>query len=296
MSDSTNPEDTSVALTPYLVARETPAGVRYVRPLGVRRNGLPPFLGSHLFAFGLLAAAASVAVYALAVSWQAVPAWPAALALLYPLQLALDLTATARQAWRFAAWFLGDLEIELTNDRLRAGKRWLGVWLKPQSLPIGSLQQLVIVKRAPQPRHVGSDWDLVAQPDDGPPMSLVNAYDEPELIRSIARDLHRRLGFIPQKARDWPPLVEVDGPAATPTVRPPLRGMMPGGAYGWFAVHVAGSVGLWYVVKAVTENPQSPSWLRLALFAAFVLQLFVFLANYAYLKASRPTGPPKSPG
>jgi hypothetical protein len=267
-----------------LVPQATPCGVRYVRPLAVRRRGLGPFLHLCLFALGVLAAATAFAVATLVQTWERLEASAVALALLYPLQLTLDLAAVARCAWQRWLWSLGDLEIELTDGCLRAGKRWGTFWYGAQTLPLGSLRQLVIVQR---PAAVGSgfDWELVAQPEVGPPLVFVSAYDEPALIRAIAMDLQGRLASNPARPRDLPPLLEVDEPRRPPAARPRARSLVPSGGFGWLVVHGLGSIGLWFTGVAVFQHLPRAPW-RTAVLAAVVLQIGVVLVNVSYLLAA----------
>jgi hypothetical protein len=288
MSDSNKTADDQALPPPFLVPMETATGVRYVRPPEARRHRTAAslFVRLDLFAIGILAAATAFATYSLVLGSPAVPPWQAALAMLYLLQLALDMAAVGRHLWGAISFSVGDHEIELAEGRLRAGRRWGPFWFAAQSLPVARLRRLVIVRWPPD--HLsGLNWDLMAEPHAGPALSLVSAYDMPEDIRSIARDLHGRLGASLARSLDWPALVEEDWPperAARPW-RP--RSLLPGGAYSWLVVHSAGCVGLGCIAVMVMENRPRVPWPIAALAGAVLQQVFVFLANVAFLKASR---------
>jgi hypothetical protein len=285
MDQASNSENPLPSATPGVVPQETPRGVRYVRPLAVRRKGLGTFVQINLFGVVILAAALACAVYLLAVTWESLPAWQAGLALLYPLQLAIDLAALARLTGWLILWALSDLEIEFSEGDLRAGKRWGPFWLAPQSVPAGNLRQLLIVQRPPV-EPVGTSWELLVEQENGPPLVVASAYGEPELIRGIARDLHLRIGASPARPLHWPALVEVEQRRAAETPSPWLRPLMPGGAHGWFVVHVAGCVGMLFLFLAVRgHSPRAPIHMGF-LAPAFLLQLLIVLANITLLKAT----------
>jgi hypothetical protein len=286
MSDSEMPEDEGPLPPVTFVPHETPTGTRYRLSQTGRVKGVGLVVRFCLWGVAAVAAALALAVYLLATYWEELREWRAAVALLYPLQLALDLAATGRFTWRIALLSLGKLEVELTGAELRAGRRWGRVWHEPQSVPLANLQRLVIVQR---PSEVGSgtDWDLMAERRDGPPVIIVSSYDEPELIWGLARDLHRRLADGPLRGRDWPPLVEEDGPPRPAEIRSPQRPLVPGGPWGWLIVHGAGALGLGTLLLAVRQGAQRPPWHLAALVMACILEFLIFLFNWAYFKATQ---------
>jgi hypothetical protein len=285
------PEEAAAAQTPYLVPRETPAGVRYVRSRK-RRRAFPHSLGN--FCTGvlvLLTAAGVTASILLAKEGATLAGWQVVLGLLYPLQLALDLVAFARLTWPAIRWQLGDLEVELSADRLRHGLRWGPLWLDSESILLDRIQRLVVVKR-PEGKS-DTVWELVAEGKDGSATTLVSA-DDPLNVVPLARDLHARLARQDGPAGRWPPLVEEDRPAGAGTVRPPARPLLPGGAWTWLAVHVAGAAGLWQLGTLPWFRAPAPPWHMAVLVALAALQGLILLTNVALVSPKRETagGPP----
>lgn len=293
---------------PLVVAQETATGVRYVppadapreptnsllsqdwedyfyaRPFHARRlrTGLSPGFWMIIYSFGLLAAAVLFAVSTLALASPFVPASHVGWALLYLLQLVLDMAALSRYMWRSILRSLGDREIELAGGRLRAGIRWGWFWLDARSVPIDNIRRLVVVRRPGTDWNsltpgAWTDWDLVAEMHAGAPLSLICSKDTPEQIRAIAGDLHQRIGASRAQLAPWPPLVEENGPRTAAAT--PLRSLVPAGGCGWFLVHVAGCVGLVYLGMALAQIPSPLVWLTAFLPAAVLLQVFLFVIN-----------------
>jgi cyclophilin family peptidyl-prolyl cis-trans isomerase len=287
----TPPEEAAAGETPYLVPRETPAGVRYVRS-HKRRRAFPPSPGN--FCIGvlfLLAAAGVTASVLLAEEGAALAGWQMVLAVLYPLQLALDLVGFARLTWSLLKRRLGDLELELSADRLRTGLRWGPLWIDSDSILLDRVRRLVVVKRA---EGEGDPiWELVAEGKDGSATTLVSA-DDPVNVLPLARDLHGRLARQGGPGDRWPALVEEDRPAAVGTVRPPRRPLLPGGAWTWLAVHVAGAAGLWQLGTLPWFKGPPPPWHISVLVALAALQGLILLTNVGLLNMKRETagGPP----
>jgi hypothetical protein len=280
MSDAPDPAP------PFFIPRETAAGVRYVRPPEVRRLWRPgPFDGVSLLIILFTATATTTAVVLLTLNWVNAEEWQLALGFAYPLQLALDTAAVARFAWFFASMFQGELELELTAERIRAGKRWGRLWINFQDVQVEDLKRLVVVKYrdADHPEFI---WDLVAEQIDGPPVVLFSAFDAPEIIVPLAKDLHPRLARLPELRRRLPALAEEERPTAPPSDRPVRWPMLPGGVYGWAVVHVVGTVGLWQTAT-LALTPPAPEWVRPAVMILAGLQLFIFVCNFAAWKLNR---------
>jgi hypothetical protein len=272
--------------TGFLVPRETRAGVRYVRSRKPRRPSFGPF-GSLSLGGLLLLAAAVVAVVALLGS-DGVPAagWQSALGFLYPLQLALDLVATARFAWPFVKW-LGDFELEVSAKHLRAGIRCGPLWLDSQRILVAHLTRLVVIKR-PEGKS-DAIWELVAEHDQGSPMTLLSA-DDAGTVVPLAKDLHARLARREELCHRLPALAEVDGPAQVMPDRPPRRPLLPGGAWTWLAIHLVGSAGLYQVVSLPWFKLPRPMWRGFVLVGLVALQALIWFVNVALLRMSRAAG------
>jgi hypothetical protein len=286
MGDSNPPEERVEAGPPYLVPRETRGGVRYARPPGVRRKEWPlsPLLSWEVAALVVLSAAIALAVRWLLMYGAAAPGWRLGVALLYPVQLGLDLVAVARLMWVLERGGLGGWEIEVAGGRLQAGRRWGPFWFDRRSVRLAALTRLVIGRRPSGPGEHGSNWDLLAEHADGPPVTLLGA-DDLGLVLPIARDLHGRLATNPELSRRLPPLAEEDRPALP--ARPLPRSLLPGGGWGWLAVHVAGSAGLLSTLALAWENPPLPQGFAGLAGLTIALQFLIFLANFAYLQVRR---------
>jgi hypothetical protein len=170
----------------------------------------------------------------------ALAGWQLALGILYPLQVALDLVGVARFSWGFLKW-LCDFEMELSADRLRTGLRLGPLWLDSQTIPVAQIKRLVVGKR---PEDKSIIWELAAEHTDGSRLILLSA-DDPVNVIPLAKDLHTRLARREEHCDRWPALAEEDRPAEVETDRPLPRSLLPGGAWTWLAIHVAGAFGLW---------------------------------------------------
>jgi hypothetical protein len=281
------PEEVTGVEAGYLVPRETRAGVRYVRSRKPRLT-FPPPLGSLSIGCLIILTTATVAVLALLTNDGAPMAdWQLVLGFLYPLQLALDLVAVARFTWPFVKWRLGDLELELSADRLRAGIRCGPLWLDSQSILVVHIKRLVVVRRAEA--KGGPIWELVVEPDAGLPLTLLSA-DDPGNVVPLAQDLHARLARREELCHSWPALAEQDRPAEASLDRPPRRPLVPGGGWTWLAIHVIGSVGLYHVVSLPWFQVPGPIWHGFVRVWLVALQTMIFLMNIAFVKMSRATG------
>jgi hypothetical protein len=277
-------EETAAPEEAFLVPRETRAGVRYVRSRK-RRQTYRPQLGKYCLGLLVILAAAAVAAITLLTSGAAAMAgWQLALGFLYPLQLTLDLVAFARTTWGVVTWALGNLEVELSADRLRAGIRAGPLWLNSQSIPVADIKQLVVVKR-PEGKS-DTIWELVAQPNEGSPFMVLSA-DDPGNVVPIARDLHARLALREELCDRWPALAEEDRPVSALPDRPPPRPFLPGGGWTWLAVHVLGSVGLWQVLTLAWFQLPRPLGHMFVWVLLVVLQVLIFLVNIVSLTTDR---------
>jgi hypothetical protein len=282
--------------TGYLVPRKTRAGVRYVRSR--KRRPYPRSPGDFVIGVLVILSAAAVAASILLVTNPAAAAgWQSALGFLYPLQLILDLVAVARFCWTFIQWRLGDLELELSGDRLRFGIRCGPLWFDSESIVVTQVKRLVVVKRLDTERKSGTIWELVAEQNDGSPMRLVSA-DDPENVVPLAKDLHARLARRENLCDSWPALAEEDRPGEVLPDRPPRRPLLPGGGWTWLAIHVIGSAGLWQVsaLPCFKLRPR-PVWQGFVLVSLVALQALIFLTNITFMTASRrttqsPSAPP----
>lgn len=272
----------------FLVPRETPTGVRFLPAPGANyTQGIGSVLvPTFLVAIALLLAAGLVGGYVLVTRWDRLPDWARIAGPLYPLQMALDAALLARLLWRMGKYALGHFEIEVVGDRLRAGRRWGPVWLQVTTVSVPGLRRLVIGRRPDEvfEGKPGTSFDLVAESDDGPPVTLLSAYDEPELVRSVARDLHARLSAGPVVARPLPLPTEEERPAPPVPDPPPL---LPGGPWTWLVIHLAGTVGLWPVLGAAWAHDAEAAYLRAAGTGMAFLQGFIVLANIAGIQALR---------
>ncbi len=286
------PEEAAAAQTPFLVPRETSVGVRYVRSRK-RRLTFPRSPG--IFCIGvlvLLTAAAVAASILLAREAAALADWQVALGLLYLLQLALNLVGFARLTWPLLKWGLGDLELELSANRLRAGIRWGPVWLASQSISVAKITRLVVVKR-PEGKD-DTSWSLVVERDKGLAWTLLSA-DDPLNVVPLAQDLHARLARRKEPVGRWPALAEEERPAEVETSRPPCRPLLPGGAWTWLAVHLGGTAGLWQIGTLPWFKAPRPMWHTFVLAALAFLQGLIVLTNIGLLRVGR-QGVKSSPG
>jgi hypothetical protein len=278
------PEEAAASNTPFLVPRETPVGVRYVRSRR-RQPAFPRSPGnSCIGVLILLTAAGVVASILLAREAAGLASWQVVLGLLYPLQLALDVVGLARFTWPFLKWGLGDLELELSVDRLRVGVRWGPLWLDSQSILLSQLKRLVVVKRP----EVKSDtmWELLAEDHEGSATTLISA-DDPVNVLPIARDLHARLARRDEVCGRWPALAEEDRPARVQADRPLRRPLLPGGAWTWLAIHAAGAAGLWQLSLLPWFRAPRPMGHTFVLVGLVFLQGFILLTNVGLLRLSR---------
>ncbi|HEV3262133.1 MAG TPA: hypothetical protein VG013_35100, partial [Gemmataceae bacterium] len=275
--DRGTPEGSAALEGGFLVPRETRAGVRYVRSRKKRRHAPSPQVGS--FCLGLLVvltAAAVGAIILLTSDATAIAGWQLALGFLYPLQLALDFAAVARTTWGVVSWLFGDLELELSADRVRVGIRCGPLWLNRRSIRVADLKRLVIVKR-PEGTS-GTIWELVAERKDGSPEPLLSA-DDPGNVIPIARDLYARIARREELCDRWPALAEEDRPAEIFPDGPARGPLLPGGGWTWLAIHAIGSVGLWQVLTLPWFQPPRPTWPTFVWTGLVVLQVVIFLAN-----------------
>jgi hypothetical protein len=234
----------------------------------------------------LLGTAAAVAVIALLESDGArVAGWQLAVGCLYPLQVGLDLIAVARFSWRSVKW-RGDLELELSAKHLRAGIRCGPLWLDSRRIRIAHVTRLVVIKR-PEGKS-DAIWQLVAESDQGSPMTLLSA-DDPRDVVPLARDLHARVARRAELGQRWQALAEVDRPAQVMPDRPPHRPLLPGGAWTWLAIHLAGSAGLYQVVSLPWFKVPG-MWRSGVLVGLLALQALTWLVNLAVLRISRAAG------
>jgi hypothetical protein len=286
--DARTPPEEPAVVRPFLVAQETGTGVRYVRPPDARprRRSLAPLRATALIVFLILAAAAVAGITLLAQNGASAPAWQWLVAYLYPIQLGLDILVVMRLHWRSIWLQAGELEIELSVERLRRGRHWGPFWLDTEDIPLARLRRLVVVKR-PMEGTSGTSWDLVAERQDGSPVSLLSAYDEPGLIVPLAEDLHARLAKVPALHGRWPALAEEDWPSWKPARRRPFGPLLPGGAPTYLAVHVIGSVGLWQTLAVAHAGAPKTAWLTAAAGALVGLQLLIGVISMGAWQASR---------
>jgi hypothetical protein len=285
MSSSPPPPEPQDIGPPYLVPYDTPFGVRYARSARVRRGSrLTPLATSELVGVVVVTAALAAAISLLVIHWPEVSGlrW---LAVVYPVQVVLDLAAVVRFVWMMERRSLGEWEIELAGGTLRVGRHWGPFWFDVEAVEVAHLKRLVIGKRPGNDPWPGISWDLIAEPAHGSAVTLVSAYDEPGIVLPVARDLHRRLSAGHKVHPPLPPLLEEDWPAPPPPKLP--RPLLPGGPWTWLLVHAVGTAGLWQaLVLAWASTPVSTRLLGVAILLV-VLQGVIFLANYAYLKVSR---------
>jgi hypothetical protein len=279
------PKESTAVETPYLVPRETTVGVRYVRARKERR-----FPGSldrlSIGVLAVLSAACAGSTTLLAMHGSALAGWRLALGWMYPLQLALDVVGFVRFSWVFFVYGLGELEVELSADRLRNGLRWGALWLRSQTLFLTQIRRLVVAKR---PEFQTSFiWELVAECHDDSSMVVVSA-DDPENVLPLARDLHARLARRNDACAGWPALAEEDRSATAATNRRQRRPLLPGGAWSWLAIHFIGAAGLWQILTLRWfKAPRPPSHLLL-LVALVLLQGLIIFVNFGFAQASRET-------
>lgn len=280
---------------PFLVAQDTPTGFRFIRPPGAPAAHLSsmPLVLQFLKVSAALVTAGVVAVYILATRWHDLPEWAHVGGPLYVLQLVLDIGLIGRHVWRVGRYALGQIEIEVAGDQLRAGRRRGPVWIDAPSISLPSLRRLVIVRRPEADgEDPGTSWLLVAEPEDGNPVTLINVYNEPVLVRDLATELHARLSASPELARPLPPLAEEERPA---DIALPVASADPGGGWLWLVVHVVGLVGLWPMVW-LTLNWQDSMFMRLAGGGMALLQALIMLVNISWIKFVRQqTGPQPQP-
>jgi hypothetical protein len=278
----TTPEQLAAAQAPFLVPRETRTGVRYVRSRQ-RRRAFPRGPGNFCIGVLVLLSAAGVGSSLLLIrEGAALDPWRAVLAVLYPLQIALDLAGFGRLTQGFLKWALGDLQLELSADRLRGGIRWGPWWFDSDSIPVRHLKRLVVVKR---PAGKGDTvWCLVAETHEGTPATLLSA-DDPINVLPIAKDLHARLARRETASGRWPPLAEEDGPAEPD--RPPRRPLLPGGGWTWLAVHVAGTAGLWQIGTLPWFKQPGSVWHMSVLVGLAIMQALILITNFGLLNMSR---------
>ena len=276
--DQRAPDEAAALQAGFLVPRETRDGVRYVRSRKKPRHASR--IGCYcLGILVVLPAAAVAAIILLTIDAAAIAGWQFALGFLYPLQLALDWAAVARTTWRTVAYWVGDLELELSADRLRVGSRCGPMWLDSQSVLVADIKQLVVGKR---PEGEGATiWELIARRHDDSLLLLVSA-DDPGNVIPIAKDLHARMARRQVRRDRWPALAEEDRPAEALPDRPPPRPLLPGG-WAWLGIHVLGSVGLWQVFTQVRLQPPQPPWRFFLVVGMAFLQVLIFLVNIAML-------------
>jgi hypothetical protein len=275
--DRGTPDESAALEGGFLVPRETGAGVRYVRS-GKKRRYVPVLAKHCLGLLVVLAAAAALALVLLIWDASVIASWQLALGLLYPLQLALDLAGVARFTWRCVVQLFGDLDLELSPDRLRVGTRCGRLWLDGLRIRVADLERLVVVKR-PEGTD-GTIWELVAERHDGSREVLLGA-DSPGDVIPTARDLHARIARREGLRDRWPALAEEDGAAGPLPEGPPRRPLLPGGGWTWLAVQVIGSVGLWQVLTLGWFHPPELGWHTYALMGLIVLQVLIFLGTIA---------------
>jgi hypothetical protein len=272
----------------FLVPRETQAGVRYVRSRKKPRHA--SLIGPDCVALlVVMTAAAVLATILLICDATAIAGWQLALGFLYPLQLALDLAAVARSTWGVVTWVFGDLELELSADRVRVGTRCGLLWLECRTILVADLKRLVVVKRPES--TTTTFWELIAERKDGPPDLLLSA-DDPGNVIPIARDLHARIAQREAQRDRWPALAEEDCQAETVPDRSPRGPLLPGGPWTWLAIHVIGSVGLWQVLNLPWFQLPRPTSHTFVWTGLVVLQSVIFLGSImsATAAAASPSG------
>jgi hypothetical protein len=283
------PKEPPAAETPVLVPRETPTGVRYVRSPGAPRRHRPILAKHFLVLLVILSTALVVTGIVLVNEGQALAGWELALALLYPLQLALDLVGVARLSWPSLKSWPGDLEVELSGDRLREGLRCGPLWTGSQTIFVAQVKRLVVVKRREQKCII---WELVAERDDGSRMVIIGA-DDPVHVISLARDLHARLAQRQELRDRWPPLAEEDRTDEAEPDRPLPPPLLPGGAWTWLAVHVIGVAGLAQIGTLLLGKAPRPVWHMFVFVLLGILQALILVGNFGMLMASLSGGKTK---
>jgi hypothetical protein len=280
VSSRRTPEECAAAETPFLIPKETPVGVRYVRSRP-RRHAFRGYPGN--FCIGvlvLLSAAAVMSSLLLVTEGAALAHWQIVLGFLYPLQLVLDVVAFARLTWPFLKRQLGDLEVDLSASRLRAGIRFGPWWLDAESMRLGHLKRLVVVKR--QEGKSDAIWQLAAEDIHGSLTTLISADDAGNVI-PLAKDLHARLARREELRDCWPALAEEHRPGESETARPPRRPLLAGGAWTWLAVHVAGAAGLWQVGTLPWFKAPRPIEHTCVLVGLAFLQGLILVTNIGFL-------------
>jgi hypothetical protein len=213
----------------------------------------------------------------------ALAGWQVVLAILYPLQLALDLAALARIAWPSLKSWPGDVEVELSADRLRGGLRCGALWIDSQTTFVAQIKRLVVVQRTEQGSLI---WALFAERQDGSRMRIVSA-DDPVHVLPLARDLHARLARREELCVRWPALAEEDRTDEVEADLPLPPILLPGGAPTWLAVHLAGAAGLWQIGTLPWFKVFPGNWHKFVLVAAAILQGLILLGNLGMLAGRR---------
>jgi hypothetical protein len=273
--DRGTPKGTAPLDGGFLVPRETGTGVRYVRSRKKPRHA--PQIGRYCVGVLVAFTAAAVGAMVLLISnATAITGWQFALGFLYPLQLVLDFVAVARASWGVVSWVFGDLEVELSADRVRTGIRCGPLWLNGPAILVADLKRLVVVKWSEGTS--GTIWELVAERKVGSAESLLSA-DDPGNVLPIARDLHARIARREELCDRWPPLAEEDRTGEAFPEGPAPRPLLPGGGWTWLVIHAIGSVGLYQVLTLPWFQPLTRTGSLFVWMGFVVLQVVIFLGG-----------------